>query len=294
MPRAVTPGRGRAGEDLARLAREAGLQRATRRPGLAPYALQLWRRRAFAWSYATATLRAGNSRDLLGSLWLVLTPLLTGAIYFALFGLLLETSRGVENFLGFLVIGIFLFQYTSRTVSDGSRAVTGNRKLIQMLTFPAATLPLAVVMRQAVSGLVAVATMVVIVAATEAEVTWHWLLLVPVVALMTLFNAGLVLVLSRLTHHVRDVTGFLPFLLRGWLYVSGVFFSIDAFISNPALLRAFQANPMHAFFTLVREPLLYARAPEPWLWASAAGWALGLAALGFVVFWQGEESYGRD
>ena len=46
----------------------------------------------------------------LGQLWQVLTPLLNAAVYYLIFGIILDTSRGVPNFPAFLITGIFMLQ----------------------------------------------------------------------------------------------------------------------------------------------------------------------------------------
>ena len=45
----------------------------------------------------------GESR--LGRLWQVLTPLINAGVYFMIFGIILDTRRGMDNFIGYLCIG---------------------------------------------------------------------------------------------------------------------------------------------------------------------------------------------
>ncbi|HET6270377.1 MAG TPA: ABC transporter permease, partial [Arthrobacter sp.] len=77
------------------------------RPGLLVYLVQLWNFREFIFYDARARVLNGTRRDRLGSLWLILTPMLNGLTYYVVFGLLLRTDRGIENFVGYLVVGVF-------------------------------------------------------------------------------------------------------------------------------------------------------------------------------------------
>jgi teichoic acid transport system permease protein len=266
------------------------------RPPFGQYLAEVWRRRAFIWGLATAQLRAGNGRDKLGNLWLVLTPVLNGAVYYLIFGVLLNTSHGIPNFVGYLIVGVFLFTYTSRSVTVGARAIAGNRKLVQTLAFPRAVLPLSEVVQQVISlGASLVAMMAFVLVAPPLEhLTWHWLLIIPALVLQTLFNAGLVLLFARLVAGMSDVGNMLQFGLRGWLYMSGVFYAPTRFDHHPLLHTIFELNPAYAYLALVRDLMLYNRMPPGHIWAVAGGWAVATAAVGMYLFWRAEEKYARD
>jgi teichoic acid transport system permease protein len=279
---------------LESLAQDAGLQLVGRRPPLGAYLRQLWGRRSFLTSMASGRLRAKNSEARLGLLWLALTPLLAGAAYYVVFGVILDTRAGVENFVGFLIVGIFFFQYTARGILEGSKSVTSNRKLIQALSFPRAVLPISTVLRQASEFVPALAVMIVIIVFTGPTYTWRWALLPVIVLVVTVFNLGAVLLTARLTAHVSDVTNVLPFFTRIWLYSSGVFFSFEDRFDNPVALALVQANPMYIYLTLARDALLYGENSPTSFWVIGVGYAVVLVLVGFVVFWAAEEKYTRD
>lgn len=283
--------------DLVALAREHGMQAVGRRPRLTDYLRQVARRRYFVLALARSGIRSATARDRLGPVWLVLTPLLQGAVYAAIFGFLLQTSRGVDNFLGYLLVGVFLFQYTAKSLSDGSKAVTGNRKLIQVLSFPRAALPLSTTLRNTLQLVPAfgVALALVLLAPGEEVVSWRWVLLVPVLVLMTLFNLGLSFVAAWAAARVNDVQQVIPFLLRIWFYTSGIFFAFDRFTGGREWLEAvLTLNPMHVFLTLARDAFLYGQDSPASFWWQAAAWSVGVTVLGFVLFWRDEETYSHD
>lgn len=284
----------RARRSVSVIARAHGLHRVGRRPPADAYLRQLVARRDFVWTYARSRLQAGNSRDRLGSLWLVLNPLLNGGLYYLVFGVLLDTRAGIENFTGYLLVGVFLFQFFARTLNEGSRVVVTSRRLIQALDFPAAVLPLAVVLRQLLAAVPAFVVMLAICALTSAPITWRWLLVLPVIALLTTFALGLTLLTARVVAAVHDVTNLVPFVLRGWLYLSGVFFSPDRFERLPAVEGVLEHNPMHRYLMLARDCLLYREVPSASDWLVATAWALGALLVGCWCFWRAEETYGRE
>ncbi len=277
------------------LAGRHGLISSSARPGLRQYLRLLWARRHFLVAFANARVATLYTSARLGQVWQLLTPLLNAAVYLLLFGVLLNTSRGVDNFVAFLVIGVFIFTFTQRSVRHGADSVSGNLGLIRALHFPRATLPLAYTLaelQQLAGALVVLAGAVLL---TGEPVTAAWLLVPVAVALQCVFNAGVTLAVARLVARAPDIDQVLPFVLRTWLYTSGVFFSITVFTRDvPDVVRVLlQVNPAAIYIDLVRTALLSEHEPLPYAWPLAVGWAVVAALVGFVFFWRAETRYGR-
>lgn len=271
------------------------LTRVGARPGLVDYLIQVWNYRHFIAYDAKSRVQSGNRRDRLGSAWLILNPVLNGLTYYLIFGLLLNTSRGIENFIGYLVIGIFLFQFSSRAITNGARSIQQNRAVIQAFSFPRATLPIAVNLRELLANIpvfIVMLLIVLLIPPTE-EITWKWVLIIPALALQWIFNLGVGLILARIISKVNDVVHLLSFGLRAWMYASAVFYSYERFIDHPTLLRIVELNPLFNVLDIVRDCLLYAQLPSWQSWAVLTCWALGALAVGTVYFWRAEETYGR-
>ncbi|GAA4772151.1 ABC transporter permease [Citricoccus nitrophenolicus] len=273
-----------------------GLRRVGARPGLGSYLQRLWDVRQFIVYEARVSVGAQNRDHLLGNIWLVLTPILNGATYFLIFGLILGTSRGVENFLGFLTIGVFMFMFTSRTVMQGANSLTRKNTVVEAFNFPRIALPVSTVLRESYSYLITIVTMLVLLLAIPPfeVITWRWLLLIPVVALQLVMIMGLVLLFARIVSKVRDFSQVLTFGLRVWMYASGVFYSFENFITHPGLLAVVQFNPMHQVLDITRQILLYGTDPGWDQWAILAGWTVILLVGGSLLFWRADESLGRD
>ena len=253
------------GELLADLARRHGLRPSARRPPVPEYLCQLWLRRHFIIAFATARNIALYTEAKLGQLWQVLTPLLNAGVYWLIFGELLHISRGIPNYLGFVVTGIFVFNFTQRTFISTSSVMTMNIDLIRALQFPRAALPIGYVVIELQQMLLSMAVLVPILVATGEPLSWHWLLAIPALALQTLFNVGCGLAVSRLGAQINDVSQLLPFLTRTWLYMSGVIFSIASlgpsvaglsFSTSNKVIAALQLNPAALYITLTRNALM--------------------------------------
>ncbi len=273
------------------LAEHPELVRLGGRPPLGVYLRDLWARREFAVTVPLGELRAQHMDTALGSSWHVLNPLISAGIYYMVFGVVLNARADVANYPAFLVTGMFVYYYTQRTVAAGARTVVTNMRLIQSLTFPRAILPIAAAVRESIAQGPVVAVLLGLVLLTGERPAWGWLGLLPAYALQAAFNAGVALTAGRATFHFRDIEQLLPYLLRLWLYLSGIFFTADRIPAGWAR-TLFELNPMHVYVRLARE-LLLDGAATPSVWALAAGWALAALVGGFVFFQREEGQYGR-
>ena len=266
------------------------------RPSIGAYLQQLARRRYFIWADARARAFSGNRDTLLGRFWLVGKPVLDGLTFFLIFGVLLGTSNGVENYIGFLLIGVFMFSFTSASLNGGATVMVAGKNLIRAFSFPRASIPLAFALRQAISTFPVVLTMLVMVAAIppHAKITWLWALFPVVFLLQMAFNTGLILYAARLTNALPDLRMVIGFASRFWMYGSGVMYSIDRWVTHPTALAAMELNPAFCVLEISRDLLLYGVMPDIKLWLTLTAWAVVTPVLGFLYFWQGEEDYARE
>ena len=272
------------------------LRRVGARPPFPDYLVALWDYRHFIIYDARSRIQSGNEQDRLGNAWLILNPLLNGLMFYLIMGVLLKSGGKVENFIGYLIIGVFLFTMSTRAITTSARAVTSNKYVIQAFQFPRATLVIAANVRELLSNIPVLIVMLIliIVLPPSEEITWRWLLLLPIIALQAMFNAGVGFMLARAVARFNDVNQLLSYAMRAWMYGSCMFFSIDRFDGVPLIKALMEYNPMYQVLVMSRGCLLYAEAP-PWRsWAILAASAIIALLVGIVVFWKGEETYGRE
>ena len=286
------------GLTLKELARRHGLSAAGKLPSLAEYSRQLWSYRHFISSYANAKVTSSLGKTRLGVFWQVLTPLINAAVYYVIFGIILNTKSGVDNFVAYLCTGVFIFGFTQSTVQAGIQAISGNLGLIRALHFPRASLPLAITMVEVRNMLASMAVLIAIVLGFGEPITLDWLLIVPIFLLQCVFNAGLALAAARLGSKVADFKQLVPFIMRMWLYGSAVLYPVTRFTDHLSGWKLYlvEANPLLVFIDLMRHALMEdvpLAASATVLWLEAIAWTLVVGIGGFVYFWRGEKGYGR-
>ncbi len=279
---------------LADFAASQGLHRVGARPHLWAYLQETWQRRDFLATMARSRLRASFERNRLGIVWVVLRPTLNAAVYGVIFGVLQGGARP-PDYTAYVIIGVFMYEFFAKSMMDGAKSITGSRALVQSLSFPRLTLPLAEVLEQLMSLVPMIGVMFLYLMVLGHYPHWEWLLLVPLVALYTVFNAGVAMITARLTVHVTDLTQVLPFVSRILFYTSGVLFDVNRLLAaHPALVALYDFHPIYQVLQISRSALMTGRSYDPLYWAYLAVWAVGIFIVGLLFFWVAEERYGRD
>lgn len=281
---------------LAEEAAHAGLHKVGARPPIWIYLRQVWRRRQFIYRLARYRIEAENGQNRLGMAWVLLKPIIDAAVYGTVFGFFLMRGNIPDHYILFLVVGVFMFEFFSGCLTSGAKSITRNANLVQSLSFPRMALPLALVTEKLLEFVPMLGIIFATALASGLRPTTDWLLMVPIVVLLTVFNAGVTMFTARLTVHFRDLTQLLPFASRLLFYTSGVFYSLDlAFANNETALKIMDVQPIHEFLSLGRSIFLdapgFSAPPEYWLYASL--WAVASIVVGSLFFWAAEERYGR-
>lgn len=274
----------------------SGLSRIGVRPPLVEYVHQLWQRRHFIWYDAHHRASTQNSRMRLGNLWLFLRPLVDASFYFIIFGLVLDAGRGMENFPAFLIIGILLFRSTATSISGGAGVLRNNKSMIKAFTFPRASIPIATVLQATMTAAFTMGVMCLAIIAIppHAFPQISWVLLIPIFAIQTVLNLGLMFITARIGFHLPDMANVLGVLSRFLMYGSGVMFPITRFVDDPTVIAALEMNPLFQIIDMMRTALLDGQVPDLRAWAISILWAVGTLVVGFIYFWRAEESYGRE
>ncbi len=284
---------GLSAEQASHLAKTHRMQQVGVRPPLRNYLSDLWRHRTFLVTMSTAQFVSRNQQNYLGQIWAVLNPLLLGAAYYLIFGLLLGTDAGVGNYVPFLIIGLFSFIFIAGGMTRGAKSLIGNMGLVRALRFPRVVLPISVVLTELFVALPAFVVAALVALLTKQTPTWSWLLYPVAIAIAYVMTTGIAMIFSVLVYQYRDATNLIPLLTRMLRYTSGVFFLITAYATGiVGLLLAYQ--PVAVMLTVLRQTLMdeYALRWAPWL--VSIGWAGLLFAVGFLLFWRSEATYGRQ
>jgi teichoic acid transport system permease protein len=257
-------------------------------PPVRPYLRELWRRREFAFELSRTKLRAQHFNTAFGQLWLVLNPLLLAGVYFVLVDILRRGSRPPE-FFAHLMAGIFAYYYVSGAVREGAKSVVSGGRLVLNTAFPRTLLPLSSVVtafKRFVPTLVIYAPVHVL---SGLPVGPHLLWVIPIVVLLTGVAAGLAMLVSAMQVYFRDLSSFLPYMLRVWLYISPVLYYAHEVPHRYKILL--DVNPIGALLTAWSDVLTQGEVPGAHLMLLGLAWAVGLVVVGGLFFMSREREF---
>jgi lipopolysaccharide transport system permease protein len=245
-------------------------------------------------------LAARFSGALLGRLWpLVSTLCLFGVYYFLftrIFGFrfegLPEAQRGALGV--YIFVGALVWTGFAEGVTRSATVLVENGTLIKKLAFPAALLPLQVVLASLVTQTLACAVFVVVASVAglwpAPGVALAWL---PVILVLQLcFTWGLALAVSAATVFLRDTAAALGLWMTMWMFATPVFWmpAREVLPSIEPWLPWIERNPLFSLCQAWRAVLMSSQPAAAFPHAVASEllaftpWALGAFVVGATVF----------
>lgn len=257
---------------------------------LRSYLIELWSRRDYVKYVSQSNLRSQQMNTTLGNVWHLLNPALQIAVFYLIFGVILGVDRGVDNLLAFISVGLFAYQFSTKSITSGSRAIVANRPLLRSIWFPRAMLPVTSSVTEFFAFVPVLFVMAAVCLGTGEEPRITWLAVPLILAMQWIFNLGLAMVMARVANHVVDVQQFLPYIFRLMLYGSGVLFLIDEYVENSSYQLLFELNPFYGFVSMWRWAVLSYPIDSAIVWLTAITTIVALTA-GFWYFRSGERGY---
>ncbi len=190
----------------------------------------------------------------LGVVWVVLQPLMAGAIFAVVFGHFAKLPSGGRPYLLFVFAGLLGWNLFAGILQRAGNSLVTEARLITKVYFPRLLIPFAAAAAALVDFLV---SLVVMVGLLLWQGVWPgtWLLLLPVVLAVVLGLAvGISLWVSALNVRYRDFMYALPFFIQVWMYASPVVYGMELV---PERWRSvFALNPLTGVLEGFRAALL--------------------------------------
>jgi ABC-type polysaccharide/polyol phosphate export permease len=259
-------------------------------PPLREYLHELWDRRRFVKTLARTEIQGKRSSMVAGQLWALLDPLFQAGIYFLLIQILRggEGGRGSAYQMTLLISGIFLFNFTRRSLMDGARSVIGGRGLLLNSAFPRALLPISSVYKALLELAPAGIVYLVIHVAAGRPIGLGVALLPTLLVLHTTLNLGLALLFAALTVYMRDVTQLMGYLLRVLFFITPVLYPVS--ILPPGIRTAMSFNPLFPVFAAYQQ-VVGGGMPTMAQLAGSLFWAVLFLVVGAGLFLSHERDF---
>lgn len=250
-------------------------------PNIPTYLREMWSRRFFVRALSRAERSEEQLDTVFGSLWSILSPLLSAAIYY-LFIFVVQGGHQGRTFFLHLVAGIFIFEFISTAATRGSTSIVRAASLISNTSFPRALLPTADVLTAFKVFTPAMAVYSVFHLAIRQPISLATLQVIPAVVLMIVLSLGMAMFTATAQVYFRDTVALAPFVLRLLMFASPVLYypeQAKEILGGPLLAIL---NPFFCVVEIFSGSLARGATFDIWTWLIACAWSFGFLIAGFV------------
>lgn len=246
-------------------------------------------------------IRGQYKRTIFGQLWSLVNPLASMLVYTIVFAFILRATpppgnpSGLDIYPVWLLCGLLPWSFFAGVVNSGMGSLLSNAGLIQKVYFPRIVLPLSTVGAVGFNWLFEMTVLLVVLVLCGAWVL-PWLPgLILMMIVLTVFAAGVALMLSVANVFFRDTQHLVGILLQIWMFLTPIIYPIDIIQQRSAhaggllgtpvtVYDLYRLNPMERFVAVFRDLLYNNRWPA---WDDVTYcivFAVIVFVLGLVVF----------
>lgn len=228
----------------------------------------LIRHHRLAYEMAVWELRISTKGSFLGLLWIVLRPLLQVATYVfiitVIFNVRLGPGTGTFDYAITILGGLVPWLLLSRSFEESPELIRSRITLMKQVAYPIETLPLTMLMVNAVGPVVGFAVYFLL-SLFNGTFTWTWVLLPLPLVLLATFLLGMSWVFMLVGVVFKDLKDIFSIVLAILIFLSPVL--ITETNASPLVWGIIQANPISHFIIPFRD--VFEGTFHSWSWLSA-------------------------
>jgi lipopolysaccharide transport system permease protein len=161
---------------------------------------------------------------LLGYIWSIANPLAFALVFYFVFQVIMKIQ--VENYVLFLICGLFPWQWFSNSVNASPGTFLGNASLIKKIKFPRSSVVLAVVLQDAAHFALSLPVVAIFLLAYGGSPTLAWLWGIPILmSVQLLLTFGSALFLASVNLFFRDMERLVAVIMVFVFYFTPVLYS---------------------------------------------------------------------
>jgi ABC-2 type transport system permease protein len=179
------------------------------------------------WTLAVTDFKLRYFGSALGYLWSLVQPLMLFGVLYVVFSVLLDFSGSEKYYPVALLAGIVMFNFIAEATSGSVRSIVSREPLVRKIEFPRLAVPLSTVLTALFNftlNLVPVFVFLVIAGGTP---RWTWFELPLIVAVLTMWLAGIAMFLSAMFVRYRDIEPIWSVVLQVMFYATPIFYTLD-------------------------------------------------------------------
>jgi ABC-type polysaccharide/polyol phosphate export permease len=230
---------------------------------------------------------ARYKRSVLGVLWTLLDPFFTMLIMALVFSALF--SQTVPGYPVFIFAGVIIWNFFAQSSTQAMVDFVYSGSLIVQVYMPKTVFAFSAIGTGLVNLALACIPLLAIMVFFHRPITMALLFLPIAVFLASMFTLGVGLLISALAVFFADMINIYSLALRLGMYLSGIFFSVEAL---PIGLRKIIALiPTYQMIEMFRYPVYYGELPPTTSVLYFSGWTIVVLCAGLLVFTRLSDEY---
>lgn len=200
-----------------------------------------------------ANLKAEASRAYLSFLWWVIDPILSMAVYYFVFGVLLQ--RGTEDFVPFLLIGLTTWHWFTYTIRHGMSSIMQNNMLMNQVDIPKVIFPSIIILMDLFKFTIVFLLVLLFFWIYGFDISITYLALPLLLTIQFFLIITCTFISAAIVPFIPDFRFLIEALLHLLFFLSGIFFSSSSIDAEYRFY--FYLNPMAHLIESYRDILMY-------------------------------------
>lgn len=228
--------------------------------------------------------------SVLGYLWSLLRPLFLFVTLYFVFARFLNFGNDIPHYPQYLLLGILLWNYFVEVTTVSVAAIVGKGDLLRKINFPKYVIILAGSFSAFINLLLNFVVLSAFMIYGHIEITWHALLIIPLIAELFIFSIAAAFFLSALYVRFRDVSYIWEVVIQAAFYATPILYKLTKVPQDTA--QVLILNPMaqiiqdarYALITPQTDTIYQLYGGNYWIWGIPIGFSLIITVMAATYF----------
>lgn len=229
----------------------------------------------------------------LGYVWSLLRPLFMFAILYVIFGVFLKAKANIPHYPAYLLLGILLWNFFAEITTGSVSAIVGKGELLRKINFPKYVIILAISFSAIINLVLNSIVFGVVMVLTKVSLSWHALLIFPLILELFVLSVGIAFLLSALFVKFRDISYIWEVIMQAGFYATPILYPLSYVAAVSLVTTKFMLlNPLAQIIQDARDVVVTSSSQtisdywggDKWIWAIPLGLTLVIVVVSALYF----------
>ncbi|MDW7733686.1 MAG: ABC transporter permease [Methanolobus sp.] len=251
---------------------------------------ELYDYRHLIWNLSVGEFKLRYKNSILGYFWSLLEPLLMLTVLYLVFSNLMKVQ--VEYYQLFLLLGIILWNFFSRSTTIGMFSIVGKPGMVKKIYFPREIFVVSSCITALLMSLFESVVFVLFMIIFRVPISANLIYVPFILVMLFIFSMGVSMGLSALNVYFRDMQFIWDVFMQAAFFATPILYTLDMFPPNLKTLALL--NPMARIIISARDTIIYSTPASTNDLIYIAVSAIFFLVLGFIVFSRLEPGFAEE